>query len=54
LRNTGEIDIEYINTTQNLIDPFTNGLARDVIDEASWEMGLKPICCYHTVVTQSM
>jgi hypothetical protein len=42
LRNTGEIAIENINATQNLADPFTKGLARALIDEASREMGLKP------------
>jgi hypothetical protein len=42
MRNTGEIVVEYINTTQNLADPFTKGLARAVIDKASREMGLKP------------
>jgi hypothetical protein len=42
LRNTGEIVVEYINTTQNLTDHFTKGLACDVIDKASREMGLKP------------
>jgi hypothetical protein len=42
LRNIGEIVVEYINTTQNLADPFPKGLAHAVIDEASREMGLKP------------
>jgi hypothetical protein len=42
LRNTGEIVVEYINTTQNLVDPFTKGLARDVIDKALREILLKP------------
>jgi hypothetical protein len=42
LRNTGEIVVEYINTTQNLADPFTKGLACAVIDKASREIGLKP------------
>jgi hypothetical protein len=42
LRNIGEINVEYINTARNLADPFTKGLARAVIDEASREMGLKP------------
>jgi hypothetical protein len=32
-RNIREIVIEYINTMINLLDPFTKGLARDVIDE---------------------
>jgi hypothetical protein len=42
LRNTEEIDVEYINTTRNLVDPFTKGLTRAMIDEASREMRLKP------------
>jgi hypothetical protein len=42
MRNTCEIAVEYINTTQNLADLFTKGLARAVIDKASREMGLKP------------
>jgi hypothetical protein len=41
MRNTGEIAMEYINTTQNLADPFTKGLAHALIDKASREMGLK-------------
>jgi hypothetical protein len=36
------IAVEYINTTRNLADPFTKGLARAMIDEASKEMGLQP------------
>jgi hypothetical protein len=42
LRNTGEIIVEYINSARNLADPFTQGLARVVIDGASREMGLNP------------
>jgi hypothetical protein len=42
LRNIRELVIEYIDTTQNLADPFTKGLTCAVIDEASREMGLKP------------
>jgi hypothetical protein len=42
LRHTGVIALEYINTYRNLADPFTKGLARVVIDEASKEMGLQP------------
>jgi hypothetical protein len=42
LRNTGEIVVEYINTTRNLAVPFTKGLAHAVIDETLREMGLKP------------
>jgi hypothetical protein len=54
LRNTEEIIVEYINTSRDLADPFTKGLARAVIDGASREMGSKPMGCYHTVVTQTM
>jgi hypothetical protein len=42
LRHTCVIVVEYINTTRNLADHFTKGLARAVIDEASKEMGLQP------------
>jgi hypothetical protein len=42
LRHIGVIAVEYINTTINLADPFTMGLAHAVIDEASKEMGLQP------------
>jgi hypothetical protein len=41
LRNTGEIAVEYISTTQNLANPFTKGLACAVIDKASMEVWLK-------------
>jgi hypothetical protein len=42
LRHTCVIVVEYINTSRNLADPFTKGLARAMIDEASKEMGLQP------------
>jgi hypothetical protein len=42
LRHTCVIAVEYINTIRNLADPFTKGLVRVVIDEASKEMGLQP------------
>jgi hypothetical protein len=42
LRLTCVIVVEYINTTRNLVDPFTKGLGCAVIDEASKEMGLQP------------
>ena len=41
LRNSGVIAMEYINTAKNLADPFTKGLSRTVIDNASKEMGLR-------------
>ena len=42
LKNSGVITLDCIQTTMNLADPFTNGLPRNVIDNASREMGLRP------------
>lgn len=42
LRNSGVITIDYVQTAKNLTDPFTKGLSRNVIDNASKEMGLRP------------
>ena len=42
LKNSGVIAMEYINTAKNLVDPFTKGLSRTMIDNASKEMGLRP------------
>ena len=42
MRNSGVIALDYVQTTKNLADPFTKGLSRNVIDEASREMGLRP------------
>ena len=42
MRNSGVIALDYINTSKNLEDPFTKGLSRNVIDNASKEMGLRP------------
>jgi hypothetical protein len=42
MTNSGLITIDYIHTEKNLVDPFTKGLSRNVIDAASKEMGLKP------------
>ena len=41
-RNSGVIALDYIQTAKNLADPFTKGLSRVVIENASREMGLKP------------
>jgi len=43
LRNSGVISVTYIQTNKNLADPFTKELSRNVIDSASWEMGMRPI-----------
>ena len=42
LRNSGVIALEYVHTAKNLADPFTKGLSRVVIDNASTEMGMRP------------
>jgi hypothetical protein len=42
LRNSGVIALDYIQTARNLADPFTKGLSRNVIDNASREMGMRP------------
>jgi hypothetical protein len=43
LRSSGVITLDYIPTTENLADQFTKGLSRSVIDNASRELGLRPI-----------
>jgi hypothetical protein len=43
LRNSGVISVTYISTDKNLVDPFTKGLPRNVIEIASREMGMRPL-----------
>ena len=42
LRNSIVIALDYVHTSKNLVDQFTKGLSRNVIDSASSEMGLRP------------
>ena len=42
LRNSRFIALDYVHTSKNLVDQFTKGLLRNVIDSASSEMGLRP------------
>ena len=42
LRNFGVIALDYIQTAKNMADQFTKGLSRNVIDNASMELGLTP------------
>ena len=42
MRNSGVIALDYISTSKNLADPFTKGLSRNVVDNASKEMGMTP------------
>jgi len=43
LRNSREIAVAYVQTDKNLVDPFTKGLSRNVIEIASREMGMRPM-----------
>ena len=43
LKNSGVIALDYIQMARNLADPFTKGLSQNVIDNASREMGMRPI-----------
>jgi hypothetical protein len=43
LRSSEVIALDYIPTAENLADQFTKGLSRSVIDNASRELGLRPI-----------
>jgi hypothetical protein len=43
MRNFGVITVGYVHTEKNLADPFTKGLSCNVIDNASKEMGLRPV-----------
>jgi hypothetical protein len=42
MRNSGVIVLDYLQIVKNLVDPFTKGPSRNVIDKASREMGLRP------------
>ena len=43
LISTGIITIDYIPSKDNIADPLTKGLPREVVDKSSRGMGLKPI-----------
>ena len=42
LRNSGVIALDYVQSAKYLVDPFTKGLSRVVIENASREIGMKP------------
>ena len=42
LKNSGVIALNYVQTAKNLADPFTKGLSRYLIENASRELGLRP------------
>ena len=43
MKDSGVIALDYIQMSKNLTDPFTKGLSHNVIDNASKEMGMRPI-----------
>jgi hypothetical protein len=43
LLSTGIISIDYIKSGDNLADPFTKGLSRELVVKSSRGMGLKPM-----------
>ena len=43
LRNSRVIALEYVQTAKNLADQFIKGLSWNVIDNATMELGLKPM-----------
>ena len=42
MTNSRVITLDYIQTSKNLADPFIKDLSRNVIDNASREMGMRP------------
>ena len=42
MKSSRAIALDYVQMAKNLADPFTKGLSRNMIDEASREMGLRP------------
>ena len=42
LRNSRVIALDYVHTSKNLADQFTKGMSRNVIEDVSRELGLRP------------
>ena len=42
LKNSRVIALDYVQTAKNLAGQFTKGLSRNVIDNASLELGMRP------------
>ena len=42
LKNSRVIALDYVQTAKNLADQFTKGLSRNVIENASLELGMRP------------
>ncbi|XP_073132492.1 uncharacterized protein [Henckelia pumila] len=46
LLSTGVISIDYVNSKDNIADPLTKGLNRELVEKSSRGMGLKPMFKY--------
>ena len=43
LLSTGIISIDYVKSKDNIADPLTKGLNRELVEKSSKGMGLKPV-----------
>ena len=43
LLSTGVISLNYVKSMDNIVDPLTKGLNRELVENSSRGMGLKPI-----------
>ena len=43
LLSTGVISIDYVKSKDNIADPLTKGLNRELVEKSSRGMGLKPM-----------
>ena len=41
--STGVISIDYVKSKDNIADPLTKGLNRELVEKSSKGMGLKPV-----------
>ncbi|GJU26111.1 hypothetical protein Tco_1164732 [Tanacetum coccineum] len=43
LLSTGVISIDYVASKDNIVDPFTKGLSKELVSKSSKGIGLKPL-----------
>ena len=43
LLSTGVISLDYVKSKENIVDPLTNGLNRELVEKSSNGIKLKPI-----------
>jgi len=54
LLKKGTLSIDYVKSEQNLVDPLTKTLGRNMILEISRGMGLKPLANKQVMETQPL